>query len=237
MDSSPPIRVPQQYATAYEELGAVDEAAFDAFLRALVGTEPEVSLSAALEAGKAVPLSIDSRYLVYGVLSLISIAHAEGVLLEELPVAISQSPDLELDEQAREILLGRLTQLFALPNLVPLSRALTLLNDFPFVYGSTRIVTDLRPICDVSTGTEIDAIGIVHHLTIDGFDTQEGKSRTVRITLDDEDLLELVDALRRETRKHAALRRIVRKSEIPLVTLTEKNVDWPNDAALSGDPA
>jgi hypothetical protein len=197
-------------------------------LRSALQEVPErlnsASLARAVE--KAVPAVADAALeIVDALISLVVLLRDDGSDIELLAHDVSDSPDLDLDEELRPAFRDCLVGLMSLRPLQLAARAQDLVVAYERVFHGARMLTDVRPVFgkDVEDGPK--AATIVSVLELEFHQKDQGVQSSY-YALDQADLLALRSTIDRAVRKMAALRRVTEAAGLPIWEYQE-----PDDAA------
>ncbi len=216
------LGIPEPYRIAFKALAELDEqyvqplfevvASLDRFQQ--VGHLQEkiqdiFPSEAQREAGRLVPAILSLR------------GQLHGMSAEYMAEMTSRSPDLDISTDARSRLRDRLIPLLQSPGLKSTSRALELLTQHPRNYRDARVFTDIRPVFGDDAEERPDGAVIVETLQLRTWD-RDGQGDTIYVAMDESDLRELADAVKRALDKTSTLRGLLGDQQIACFTLDER---------------
>jgi len=112
--------------------------------------------------------------------------------LEDVAESAAQYDELTISADSRKVLGERFYRALNIGELADYARALDVATEFDALYHTARCFTDIRPVFSRSPVAVKGAV-VVHNLRLDYFTTEDSKS--VTITLADEDIQQLIDVL------------------------------------------
>ena len=113
--------------------------------------------------------------------------------------------------------MGRVEQLLRIPSLTVAAKARVLLSDGNS-YCRSRVLTDLRPIFGESVDGQPAAAVVVHHLTL-SYHTTPPNTADVIVSLDSDDIENLIETLQRAQRKQQELQQLLTSVKVPSLDL------------------
>jgi len=138
-------------------------------------------------------------------------------LSEFVESVIAEARSFGLSAEHLRRLSDRLLRLLRLDSLRLRSKVLELAFESAQIFQSGRVLTDLRPVFSLVSGMDIEGMMVLHTLKIEYF-TGEGTKETY-VSMDDDDMAQLAEALERATQKAAALRAFIKKSRLADLSL------------------
>jgi len=141
---------------------------------------------------------------------------------EEVAERLSESTDLELDQQARAQLRRRAAAILGTDVLTTTAVATDLQTQNPHNFQSARIVTDIRPVFgDVIEERPAGAV-IVETLQIQTW-TRDGNAELIFVSMDEADLTQLKDIVDRALVKTNTLRALLDEHDLPYFELERED--------------
>jgi hypothetical protein len=131
--------------------------------------------------------------------------------LDDFVAGISRSLKLAADAEKRESFEKRLKSLLNINALVLSARAFDIQHEYEKVFRAARIITDIRPVLNLS-GTEAMGAMIVHNLSVTYF--EDGEYKEVVFALDDADISAIRKIIERAEIKSKTLEKLIEKSGI-----------------------
>lgn len=171
-----------------------------------------------------------SLTMLESVLSLMRLLGESGDRADELAIDVSQSEDLDIDDELREQVADRMKKLLRLEALVVAARAYDLSAELERGFHDARIVTDIRPVFGPSVDDGVRAAEIVSTLKVQ-YHTAEGPLESVFFGLDRGDLVRLQDVVDRALKKVQSLEQLVSRMDLPYWEYRE--AEEGTDAATS----
>jgi hypothetical protein len=155
-----------------------------------------------------------SETLISLYVTLASSNKSGELLAADALASLKNCPNEELRKNLKDP--ARLTKrLFALLNISALensAKALDLVNDYQNVLFDSRVITDIRPVFGHNVEEAPVGVVVMHNLKLEHIDGRTRK--TFYIALDDEDVMELIEKLRRAQKKGRSLSRILEAAKI-----------------------
>jgi hypothetical protein len=140
---------------------------------------------------------------------------------DEVAERLSESADLDLDQQARTQLRDRAAAILGTDVLATTAVATDLQTQNPRNFQSARIVTDIRPVfSDVIEQRPTGAV-IVETLQIQTW-TRDGNAELIFVSMDEEDLTLLKDIVDRALVKTNTLRALLIELDLPYFELEKE---------------
>lgn len=205
------LTIPERYTSSLAELTQLSPEELSALLRAVHDGKPTLGL-AALTESIAQALSIDRKRMgriVQILAELQGVREGFGLsisdFVDELRNAIEATGKPELRPADWPAFETAVTEALSGENALAISsKARSVINEYPKVYCSARVLTDLRPVfkSDVEKGPA--AFVVTHTLKIIYHENEE--HREVFVAIDPEDLSDLVIQLERAVKKEASLK-------------------------------
>lgn len=165
-------------------------------------------------AAAAPELADDAAEVTEAVLSLVALLPEEAPATARLARDVSESPDLELDAEARAILAERLSGLLSIDALQVSARALDVITEYERVFHDARILTDVRPVFRSDPSQGPAAAAVVATLKVDFHEADRSLS-SAYFAMDHSDLLLLRDVIDRAIAKTESLKRLIERLDIP----------------------
>lgn len=216
--------IPEEYEAGFAKLIALDPSAVERLLEEL-SKAPMVLRPAALATNLSGPLigSIDADDLEEIIQALVSLYYIEedferkDEFAEEIVEAIEESDSeiLSLPENDRERFKQQLIEFLDIDSLRTASKALFLLHEYERVFCDARVMTDIRPIFGANPDESPKAALIVHTLKLNYHDATGLKE--FYISMDSDEMDELMFALDRADQKAKSLRTVLDAAKLPRI--------------------
>lgn len=220
------IRIPEEYERGFIEMRQLTERQAQELASALE-SEPPTLDRASLRSGVASKMSdlaradvdriVDTLFSLYALQSSLNLEASD--LADVICDALDESGVAELafeEDEDRDFFKALLIRLLAVDSLVIATKANDLLyEDKHAVRGSTRIITDIRPVFRADPEDDPAAALIVHTLKISYHDG--GRIEDFLVTLDAEQVDELIGALVRASSKAESLKRMLAGTTVPFI--------------------
>jgi hypothetical protein len=134
--------------------------------------------------------------------------------LHTLAVDVSESPDIDLAEEARARFARVIEQIIGLRTVVLAARAHDLVGEHERGFHDARIVTDIRPVFGRNAEDGPEAALVVSSLKVE-FHRSDGALDSFFFALDRSDLLRLHEIVDRALKKTEALVSMIARAELP----------------------
>jgi hypothetical protein len=210
------LRIPDPYVPGLMGVAALaDETVTE--LQTAVTDVPRLLTAKRLteHVGERVPaLSRDASDILEALLSLTTLLPEDGDGVAELAREVADSRDLELEQSVRDVLAERLTTLLRLDAFVLAARASEIVTEYPKVFHDARILNDLRPVFGPDASKGVKAALLVATLKLE-YHLADGPVDSDFFALDYRDLLRLREVIDRAVAKHASMRGLVDKMDLP----------------------
>ena len=157
--------------------------------------------------------------MITALLSLHRASEDLKLSLPEVAEQLARSPDLELSEDQRMLLMKRAALLAAPSAMVVTSKALDIATSDDKAFHSARTISEVRPVFLHDIAAPPVASVLVHTLTLNYHHL--GRIEQVQIGLDSEDLAELRRVLDRAARKAERLNSTLSDSAIPIINYVQ----------------
>jgi hypothetical protein len=214
------FRIPPAHRDGLGELLALDEDSKQRLLSALEDTgralKPD-DLSERASSLSKLPLETVSN-IVAVLVSLNALRTHLDITADEVAdqvcEALVQSSDKELTltSENREQFRGYLAKLVAARSLVVSSKVVDVWSEHEHAFCSARIFTDLRPVFGGEQDDTLMATGVVHMLKLSYHEPNAIKE--IYIALDDDDIIDLRDALDKASIRSEGLRALLQEAKI-----------------------
>jgi hypothetical protein len=218
--------VPAPYVDAFTSLARLDPAEADRLTAALQAAQPTIQiddLTDSVYRDLGDPWSRDDLLAVLGATtSLSSVRRANGWTAAEVGARIASAPNLELTEQERETLQGRVEEVVSVASVALLGKAVDLATEHDKVYIASQSVTDLRPLFGDDPELRPSAALLSHTLKLE-YIHDDGRVGNIYVVLDDEDVLTLREDLDRALAKSRSMRSILEDSGMLYLGPTSEN--------------
>lgn len=222
----PEIRIPDEYQRGFAEMRQLTERQAQELVLALEAEPPTLDRTG-LRFGVASRMSdlarndvdriIDTLLSLYALQSSMSLETLDFV--DTVSRAMDASGIEELvfgGDEERELFKSQLAPLLEIDSLSIATKANDLLyEDKHAVRGSTRVITDVRPVFRVDPEDDPAAALIVHTLKVSYHDG--GRIEDFLVTLDTEQIKELTDALKRADLKAESIKRMLAGTKVPFI--------------------
>lgn len=215
------LSIPDKDITALKKLASLSEGERLNLLNAIKETEPTLQLGK-LNTKIAEKVDLDKQELLpiikmfgsmyRGRISSDVSAEMFAADLNKSLQTIEEPPLNEMDDEQRNNLTSYISEILTLDKSLGITaKALGVMTEHEHVYCRARVLTDMRPIFgeDISTP---DAFVTTHTLRIGYHDNQEHKD--IFITMDRNDVKELIDMLKRAEQKEEALDSFLNNSKL-----------------------
>ena len=215
------ITLPKQSYEALQDLIHLEESSFAALLHALSTVKPILSarkFCIQVAAMFAKPEQEKTKRMVDELLTIAITRDAANGSPEEIAEIVSNAvrdgdaEEFSISDGDEKILRERITRVFAeAPTLSLITKAQDVLTEHHHVFYSARILTDVRPVF-AESGETVDAVGLVHNLTIHfgrGTDHDD-----FYVALDTGDIQTLRETLDRAEAKSRALQALIQQTRV-----------------------
>jgi hypothetical protein len=210
MASSFSFSIPETDKVALKAISNLEDVQFENLVEAIRRTGPRLSpkgLLDQLESDSSMAFVSEELPSIVRVLANLSRGIYSGNWrLDEVTSSLAEMALKEelIEASSRDKLDQRLLNLFSLDVVRISSKANAILVSHPYVYGSAKIVTEIRPLfTDDEILTPPAASVIAHQLRFESF--HNGDRSELFIALDDEDLVLLKEVIDRAIRKSKLL--------------------------------
>jgi hypothetical protein len=218
------LGVPEPFVRSFLALERLDDETAQTLFERVAAADPFGQVSTLQAIFRDVfpsDLQTEAQRLVPALLSL------RGQLRTTPPAQIaetvSNSVDLDLEEQAREHLRDRLLPLLASAALSTTANALELLTQHDRNYQTARVVTDIRPIFADDVHDRPEGAVIVDTLQLNTWD-RAGRAEMLAVAMDEVDLRELRDVIDRALVKTSTLRDFLTEQQISCFQLDTREL-------------
>ena len=156
-------------------------------------------------------------------LSLHGVVRQSGLTVDKVVTGLrsaieQQGPDVDISLAAWGKIEGTLVELIAERSVRLAATAIELAYDYANLLKRTKILTDIRPLYDV-TGDEIEGAVVSYTLRL-RYDSADGEHE-LSIALDDDDIQQLAKQCARAIHKAKAAKALMSKSEVPVAVFGE----------------
>jgi hypothetical protein len=128
--------------------------------------------------------------------------------------SVASSEDLELAEADRSSLHEILNQLLDAHSLSTAAKAADLIVEHEHVYNDIRVITDLRPVFGDDPTANPQGVTLSATLKLDHF--TNGRINSLYVSVDEEDLRAIRDAVDRGLKKSKTMRELMKANDLPL---------------------
>lgn len=216
------MRVPPMFRPPLQSLRDIPDDVFEAISEALRAapdySAPSALVEAVTAATGATDPELDGEGLIQTLVSLRSQTWLEDVADEDAAILaltrdVAASPDVGIEvEDQRAAFAERLARLLDMASIATVASALDVVGEGERIFGSARILTDIRPVFGPEPEQRPRAAIIVNTLKIDCFTAQGTEEFFVVLEADDLDSLkEVVD---RAITKTQTVRGLLRDAQI-----------------------
>ena len=139
-------------------------------------------------------------------------------VMEGLRYAVSKAGWGEEESKRWDSIQKQLDRLLDIDQVWAVSKALSLAYEYPNLYQSARIITDIRPVFDVSG--EMVVGSVVSYTLQVHYDDAHG-SHSLSVVMDQEDVDQLGESCERAKRKAGAAKGLMDKAEVPVIVTGE----------------
>jgi hypothetical protein len=211
-----PLRIPNRYQPGLRALAALADEQLELLRGALAEMPPRLTTDRLAQhaADVAPELAETARGILEAVLSLVPLLDDEPDVAPELARDVSNSPDLDIGDEARRKFAERLQTLLALEPVLVAARAREVMIEFERVFHGVRVLTDLRPVFGKDAQEGAKAAAVVTTMKIEAHEG-EGPLREYYFAMDHSDLLRLRAAVDRALDKTSALKRLATNMGLP----------------------
>jgi hypothetical protein len=205
------LTIPERYTSSLAELVRLSPEELSALLNAVHDEKPTLGLMA-LTDSIAQKLSIDRKRMsriVQILAELQEVREGFGLsiddFVDELRTAIEATGKAELRPAEWPAFEAAITEALSGENALAISsKARSVMGEYPRVYCSARILTDLRPVFKSDVEKEPAAFVVMHTLKIIYHENEE--HREIFIAVDADDLGDLAIQLERAVKKESSLK-------------------------------
>jgi hypothetical protein len=155
-------------------------------------------------------------------LSLSILAVGSDFSVTELSTRVAEQIS-DLDAKAEEVLPKRLASLLSSKDLAALGKAVDLARESNRLLNDARIVSELRPVFGEDMTAEPPGAVILHTLRLNYM--EEGERKTMSLTLNSRDLIQVKRAVERAQIKQNTLSRLLNRADLIEFQLTEGETD------------
>ena len=171
------------------------------------------------EIASAIDANEEAGPILDALIGACAFGRGKGLEPESTGKEVADSDLLELDDNSRSALAGRLATLFHSAVLELFAHAASLLAEDEYSYCTSRILSDLRPMFGADEDLTPAAALIRHTLK---FDVHiDGRLESVVISVDDRALDEIAVGVERAQKKAESLRDVAHRAGLRVVNLKE----------------
>lgn len=209
--------IPKGYQGGFKKIGALTDEEFQVLensfsMLSLTGSNSQLADKISEANGLDVE---DLKQILISVGSLISFLETEEMIndiIEEVAtLAFENEPKLIEDKESFK---KRLLFLLQNQHIYIASKAQDLTSEYPNLYLSSRISTDMRPIFGINIEDTPKCAIITHNLHIHYRSHQEADHKDIYIALEPNDVQMLIETLERAQAKEISLQTIFKKANI-----------------------
>lgn len=213
MPSISGLVVPKRAVPILRWIAERDDPGRELLEKALTAGGQQLSRAAIAErAQKAIPSAPAGTgdEVVNAVLSLVTLHFTHSWKIEDIADRVASDKGLSLESQQVSALREWLTRVLRDPGLNALAKGYDLGLDYPAIFHTARVLTDIRPVFGTEPNRDLIGAVVSHTLKIDYF-VRSGHDE-LYVRLSDEDLDELADAIARAKEKGEKLRAFLNSS-------------------------
>ena len=210
------VSVPQRAIAVMTWLAELPEADFGSLLSKITDGEPVSSRTELVDRFRqAVPDAPAARSdeLVSELISLISLNISYDWDINQIADSASTSRSLSLNSEQRQVLSRRLSQAISDPTLLKLAKAIILSGEYQNLLHTSSVSTDMRPVFESTRPNRIIGAVITHTIKLE-YHALRGREE-LYISLDNDDLEQLRDAVTRAIRERQALEEFIKSADLP----------------------
>ncbi len=222
---SPIDSIPKAFQEGFAKLLQLKDKELQELCAALEKTAPRSNPSDLAEQispkVKTIPKK-DVESIISSVGSLVVFQNTTRLSVDEIVENVSRviqegkAANIKFDADNGDVFKKRLRKLLSTKSLLYSATVADLITEFENVFLSARIVTDIRPVSDVTTGDSPKVALIIHNLSIHH---QKGGERHLDffVAMDSEDLQTLKKELEAAQKQEVNLRSLLRQTKIELL--------------------
>jgi hypothetical protein len=217
-----PVRVPQRAVPSLRDLADLTNDQADELLAGLGKISPIVSrhsLSVRLQTPLPHFDKKQSEALVTALFNLWAASNTHNWDLRDVAQTAAQETNVKIDEGKQASFTERLYTALTLPSIAELANAADIATEYDAVFHLARCFTDIRPVFERETGSNIKGAVVVHNLKFDYFIT--GGDESLTLTLSNEDLESLIDILNRAKEEGARVDEFLKDSGLRLFEFSQ----------------
>ena len=188
--------MPARVLPALMALADLSDEQADELLAAMVETQLHVSahtLSVSLDSPLPHLDLENSELLLTALFNIWAVSDSHNWGLADVAESAAQYDELTIPADSRKVFGERFYRALRIGRLADLARAVDVATEFDALYHTARCFTDIRPVFSRSPEDAVKGAVVVHNLRLDYFTPEDSKS--VTITLADEDVQHLIDVL------------------------------------------
>jgi len=215
------IRIPQHYQLGLAKIISLSESSVDELITLLENTPITLDLKKSIDSisTKVTTLStedaksvIETTNSLYELRNQISPQLQPEEFIETIVGAMNESENesLKLSDENLEKFKQKLSALLSVKSLSIRTKAINLILDHENILHHTNLVTDIRPV--FGSKVEESPIGavLVHTLKLEY--KQNDEIKNFYVALDDEDIITLINSLKRTQTKSESLKKLLDKA-------------------------
>lgn len=209
--------IPESYEDGFKSLASLSDSDFEKLFAELENIQPVGTirgLISKIELADALPKG-DIYAIILSVGSLIPYYDSEEKI-DEIISDVSEIATLEelVEEQNKEKFVKRLSALARSKAIFYAAKASNLSSGYGNAFINCRIISDIRPVFDVSIEKEATAAIIIHNLNIHYQSNEEPYHKDITLVLNASDLAELKEAIERAEKKESGLQNILDRASV-----------------------
>ena len=220
------LRVPENRLEGLAKTFSLSNETFQALVKALSGFPitlfPREVLSKTISNVGSIPPE-DSKIICESLLSLCMVrANSDKSITDFINDVIKSihelnSDKLRLSEEEKKNFSERFRTLLDNESLTVSARATSLLFEYERAFHRARILTDIRPVFQGQADTPPNTALLVHMLRLTYHQSDERGHKEFHVSMDDEDLQDLIDVLNRAKIKAKTLKKLLLASKITCI--------------------
>ncbi len=213
--------IPEQHHQGFVVLNELDDETFESELSTLDKAPMSLGIK---RLSLAIGTNDQIEEMLFAVGNLSLVGDRQGGTIEELADDVEgliESGHIKGLKTKKPVFRDRLIRLLKSEALYYSSKAINVLQDHEHVFVSGRVIVDWRPIFSRSIDQHPNAGVIVHMMGIHYHDVDQHKE--IFMALDDEDLQSLKIAIERAQHKAKAMRSVLSKAGVNLISSEERN--------------
>jgi hypothetical protein len=211
--------IPRAYKDGFKELVTLDEESFKSIISALQNAPLSSShedLAVKIAVIATTQQSVIEQILlsISGLISFLEDEEDINEVVEDIVELAAQEPEINVQGKDQAQFKERLLLLLSDKKIFYASKAQDLITETENQFLTCRIVTDFRPIFNLNIEKSIEAGMIIHNLHIHYQGKMSGQHQDIYLSLNANDIGQLLDVIGRAIKKEENLREVLLKSSI-----------------------